>query len=189
MSKKDKQSAPTYYGGLTFKQFRNAGKIGLWMSDMAWAGRLYTKYGFWWNVLTKLVYAMLAISILSLALIWGSILLRPPVLLLGVYPDARVVCMPRILDEYGNVVQRHKSYNNTCAALFVKAGLTWVSEESKKNDGKLPSTDPRSELEDPNPHMRAPTTTVDVVQRAMLEKQAAQHRQDLRSLSPSTQRR
>lgn len=177
MAKKNSAPAPTYYGGLTYKQFRMVGKVGLWMNDLAWAGRLYSKYPYWFKRLTQLVYAALIISLLSLVVIWMAILLRPPVLLLGVYPDARVVCMPRILDEFGNIVARHSSYGPTCAALFNKAGLQWVAEEVKKQGGRLPSSDPRAEDIDPDPNFRAPTTTVDYVQQIMLEQRAQEQRE------------
>lgn len=173
MAKKSNKDTPTYYGGMNFKQFRLSGKVGLWMNDLAWAGRLFSKYPYWWTRLSFLVSTALAISVLSLAAIWLSILFRPPVLLLGVYPDARVVCMPRIVNQSGQQVPRHSSYNERCASLFVKAGLIWVVEEAKKTGGQLPSSDPAAEQEDPDPRLRAPTTTIDVVERAVRQSRSA----------------
>lgn len=185
MAKKNKQSA-SYFGGMTFKEFRNANKVGLWMNDVAWAGRLYTKYPYWWEKLSKVVYIMLALSVLSLVLIWGSILLRPPVLLLGVYPDGRVVCMPRILDENGNRVIRHSSYNSLCGTLFNNAGLSWVLEESKKNGGQMPSTDPSAEKPDPNPDFAAPVTTLDYLDQRLLDRQMENTRSAVETFVPLT---
>lgn len=182
MAKKSDKT-PTYYGGMSYKEFRHSGKVGLWMNDVAWAGRLFSKYPYWWKRLSFVVSAALIISVLSLAAIWLSILLRPPVLLLGVYPDARVVCMPRVVNYQGQSVPRHSSYNERCGALFVKSGLLWVVEEARKTGGVLPSSDPTAEQEDPDPRMRAASTSIDVVEQAMLNDQAEQQRRDIQSLT------
>lgn len=184
MAKKSKSAS--YFGGMTFKEFRNANKIGLWMNDVAWAGRLYTKFPYWWSRLARLVYIALALSMLSLALIWGSILMRPPVLLLGVYPDGRVVCMPRILDQNGQRVARHKSYNAQCAALFQNAGLQWVIDETRKNNGQMPSTDPAAEQTDPSAEFGAVVTSIDYFDELMLERQVERQRSNAETFVPFT---
>jgi hypothetical protein len=184
MSKKEEQ--PTYYGGMTYKQFRNAGKVGLWMNDLAWAGRLFSKIPYWWGRMSMVVWVALAICILSLGGIWASILLRPPVLLLGVYPDGRVICMPRVLDQQGHRVARHKSYNKDCATLFSKAGLEWVVEQSRQAEGRMPSTDPMAEKEDPRPEFRAPTTTTEYIQKTMRERQTSRQRAAVNALNAQT---
>ena len=171
---------------MTFKQFRDANKVGLWMNDVAWAGRMYGKFPYWWARLSRVVYVALALSVLSLGAIWASILLRPPVLLLGVYPDGRVVCMPRVLDQAGNRVARHKSYGVLCSTLFTKAGLEWVLEQSRQNNGQMPSTDPASEVQDPRPEFGAPVTSMDYIDQQLLERQAERTRTNAETFVPLT---
>ena len=171
---------------MTYKQFRNANKIGLWMNDVAWAGRMYGKFPYWWSRLSRVVYVSLALGVLSLGAIWASILLRPPVLLLGVYPDGRVVCMPRVLDQAGNRVVRHKSYGVLCSTLFSKAGLEWMLDQSRQNDGQMPSTDPAAERPDSQPEFGAPVTSMDYIAEQLLARQAERSKANAETFVPLT---
>jgi len=127
MAKKEKPQQ-TFYGNLTFKQFRNVGKNGVELSDIAWAGRLFTKYPRIWATTTRLVAVFCSITILSLAVIWLSIFTRPPALLLAVYPNSQVVCFPRLIDNQGKRVQVNKSYQQLCQNLDIRSGKMWQTE-------------------------------------------------------------
>lgn len=170
--KKPQKKPQKYFGGLSYGELLRVNKVGFWFNDLTWAGRLYKRYPSWIKRLSMVITISLSLGIISLVLIWGSIITRAPVLLLGVYPDGRVVCMPRIYNRDGTIAKRHKSYGNMCSNLFDKAGLSWVVEEAKKNNGKMPHTDPAAENNDPAIEFQAPQTTINYLIQKNTEKEA-----------------
>ena len=121
-------SSASYFGGLTFKQFKDVGKRGWELNDISWAGRLYSKYPYWFKRLSQLTMILLFISVASLAVIWGSIFMRTPALLLGVYPEGQVVCFPRLIKVSGARSELHPSYADSCSMLDKRAGMMWQTE-------------------------------------------------------------
>lgn len=120
-----KKNAQTVWGGLNFKQFRNAGRRGLEMSDIAWAGRMYSKMPYWNARLNRFTTVLLGVSVLCLGAMWVSVLMRQPALLLGVYPDGEVVCFPRLRTSDGQVSPIHPSYEGLCRRIDERMGKKW----------------------------------------------------------------
>ena len=121
----------SYYGGMTFKEFKNAGKFSLNLSDAVWAGRLFYKFPILFKNLNRGIVIMMSISILCLAVIWGSIFMRTAPLLLGVYPNGQIVCFPRLINTQGQAVSLDKSYKNLCKSLDDRDGMKW--QNNNKN--------------------------------------------------------
>lgn len=128
MAKKTKAEPTKFFGGLTFKQFRNANKNGIELSDIAWAGRLYPRYPLMWKRVNQLIVVLCCLTILSLIVVWASILTRPPALLMAVYPNSQVVCFPRLINLKGQQVQLHKKYMQLCANLDIRSGKMWQTQ-------------------------------------------------------------
>lgn len=137
-SKKDNIKGQDYYGGLTFKQFKNVGNFGIQLSDIAWAGRIFHKYQSSFNFLNRITYAAVIISILCLLGILYSLFTRPPALLMAVYPNGQVVCAPKLVDLRGRPVSIHRVYHKQCNLLSKRAGKMWDTSLSggsnKSND-------------------------------------------------------
>lgn len=127
---KDKDLA-TYHGGLTYKQFRNANKRGLELNDLAWAGRLYSKMPYWNQKLSTITTTCFVVTVLSLFVLLGSVLLRTPALLLGVYPDGEVVCFPRLLNKNGQESNLDNSYKKICSFIDARVGRKWQVNNSQ----------------------------------------------------------
>lgn len=137
MAKKNKAEPSKFFGGLTYKQFRAAGKNGLELSDIAWAGRLYPKYPLIWKRINQLIVALCCISILCLAVVWVSIFTRPPALLMAVYPNSQVVCFPRLINLKGQQVQLDRAYLPLCTNLDTRSGKMWqIENRSSKSDNQ-----------------------------------------------------
>lgn len=133
MAKKTKNEPSKFFGGLNFKQFRIAGKSGIELSDIAWAGRLYPKYPMIWKRLNQLIVGLCAISILSLVIVWVSILTRPSALLMAVYPNSQVVCFPRLVNVKGQQVQLDREYMKLCSNLDIRSGKMWQTQNRTFN--------------------------------------------------------
>lgn len=129
-NKKKGKDTATYHGGLTYKEFKNVGKGGLELNDIAWAGRLYPKMPYWSKRLGQLVTLCFIITVLSLGIMWISVLMRSPALLLGVYPDGEVVCFPRLRNQTGQVVGLDKVYQKSCSAIDARVGRKWQLDNS-----------------------------------------------------------
>lgn len=137
MAKKTKAEPTKFFGDLTFKQFRNVGKSGIELSDIAWAGRLYPRYPLIWKRLNQVIVALCAVTILSLVVVWASILTRPPALLMAVYPNSQVVCFPRLITPKGQQMQLDKEYARLCANLDIRSGKMWQTQnKSSKSDNQ-----------------------------------------------------
>ena len=116
--------------GLTFNEIKNAGKKPLAMNDIAWAGRLYSKFDTIFEDTTRAIVAMLVISAICIVLIWVSVFMRTPALLLGVYPSGQVVCYPKLVTLDGKQAVLHKSYREMCNDLEAKISSSWQIENS-----------------------------------------------------------
>lgn len=129
-NKKDKNKDVDLYEGLTFKEMKMVGKKSIALNDIAWAGRLYSKFHPIFEDLTKAIVVMLSISAICLAAIWISIFMRTPALLLGVYPSGQVICFPRLVTVDGKPTTLHSSYHDMCSSLEAKVGSKWQVDSS-----------------------------------------------------------
>lgn len=125
-----KNDATTFYGGMTFKEFRNAGRRPIDASDLVWAGRLYPKFPYWNRRLSNLSVGFMLVAVLSLAGVWGSVLLRKPALLLGVYPDGEIICFPRLRTLSGEPSTLHPVYVDQCAKIDERVGRKWQTNNT-----------------------------------------------------------
>ena len=141
-----KQDA-SFYGGLTFKQFRTVGLSGVEMNDVAWAGRMYPVSAYWFRRLSRVLQALLVLCGASLLVIAVSVYLRPPALLIGVYPDGQMICFSQLVSTTGAPVPVHKSYAELCASLDKRTGRKWTLEGPQKSlAAAAPSPTPPKEV-------------------------------------------
>lgn len=147
MAKKSKNQPEAVYEGLTFKQFRNVGKSGIELSDVAWAGRLIPKLPHIWSVLVKFITVLCALTVLSLLVVWVSILTRPPALLMAVYPNSQVVCFPRLIDNKGQRVTLDKRYVGLCDTLNTRSGKMWQTQNSDEKSDTSAVGDIKAEVQ------------------------------------------
>jgi len=125
--------------GLTYDEQKKIGRRAHEMSDITWAGRLYSKYPYWNKKLTSVVFVALLISVLSLLTMWISVIARKPALLIGVYPDAEMLCFPRLRTVSGAESLTHNSYKDKCDELQRRAGRKWQAANAQ-----LDASDPAS---------------------------------------------
>lgn len=138
MAKKEKK-VETYFEGLTFKEFKRASKTGVQENDIVWAGRLFPVFPNTFNVLSKSIVVFCAITIISLLVVWFSLLTRPPALLMAAYPNSNVICFPRLMDLKGRPVQLNKAYHKQCEQLNIRSGKMWQTKNSnvKSDEGAV----------------------------------------------------
>lgn len=146
MAKKEKK-VETYFEGLTFKEFKRASRTGVQENDIAWAGRLFPVFSNTFNLLSKSIVVFCGITILSLLVVWFSILTRPPALLMAAYPNSNVICFPRLMDLKGRPVQLNKAYAKQCELLNIRSGKMWQTQNSNiKSDEKAVGTHTAEEI-------------------------------------------
>ena len=117
--------------GLTYAEQKKIGHRSYSMSDIVWAGRLYAKYPYWNRRLTHIVCVSLLICCLSLFAMWISVIMRKPALLVGVYPNAEMLCFPRLRTSSGGESSTHNSYKDKCDELIRRVGRSWQVENAQ----------------------------------------------------------
>lgn len=128
-NKKNDVKNQDFFEGLTFAEFKKINRTPIAMSDIAWSGRLFSSSQFWNSFFTKGIFYFSLVSVVCLAIIWVSLFLRPPALLLGVYPDGQMVCFPNLIDRKGQKVALDPAYFDLCSSLNKKGGARFSTEK------------------------------------------------------------
>lgn len=107
---------------LSFKQLKKINQIEFKANDLEWSGLLALKYKMFFTFLSRFILLLTSITILSLVLIFIFITIRSPALLLAVYPNAKVVCVPHITNEKKERIILNKNYTDICEKLYEISG-------------------------------------------------------------------